>query len=77
MIGFYQSGSLGVIMKRYSISECICPECGSKMFVPRKLSRKRERGHVKDIYCPFCKKVVKMLEVRDGDFYSKGTDTAE
>lgn len=45
---------------RVSISQFKCPECGLKMFVPRK--RPREKGHIKDLYCVNCDKMMKMQE---------------
>ena len=51
--------------RSYSVSKLICPECGKAMFVPRKNGRKREIGHIKDVWCPFCKKIQKMTEVRE------------
>ena len=55
--------------QKYNISYFICPECGSSMPLPRKKSRRRDKGHVKDLYCVFCNKVVKTTEVRQGDAY--------
>ena len=48
--------------KRYTISYFHCPICNLQMTVPRKKSRKREKGHIKDLYCVNCGKVVKMQE---------------
>ena len=48
--------------KRYSISYFHCPICRFQMTVPRKLCRKRKKGHIKDLYCPNCDKIVKMRE---------------
>ncbi len=35
----------------------VCETCGGEMFVPRKKSRKREEGHIKTMWCPYCKAV--------------------
>ena len=58
-------------MKRrsYNISYFICPECGKYLPLPRPKSCKRNKGHVKDLYCVYCNKVVKTTEVRSGDCY--------
>jgi transposase-like protein len=32
-----------------------CPECKKVLSVPRQIGRRRERGHKKDLWCPFCK----------------------
>ena len=56
--------------KRFTdISTCICQECGSKMTVPREHGNLRKKGHIKDMWCPHCKKETKFLEIRDGDWY--------
>lgn len=54
---------------KYSISYFMCTECGKKFPLPRPQSQRREKGHVKDLWCPFCKKMVKTIEIRDNDFY--------
>ena len=48
-------------MKRQAMtySKLNCKECGSVFTVPRKRSRKREEGHIKDLYCVKCGKVTK------------------
>ena len=59
-------------MKRlcnYSVSYFICPNCNNKFPLPRINGKTRERGHIKDLWCPYCKEVVKTLEVRDRDVY--------
>lgn len=43
--------------KRVTIEIYICPECGLKFPIPRE--RRREKGHIKDIWCPICKKTQK------------------
>ena len=59
------------LMKRqkYVISYFICPECGKSFPLPRKRSKKRDKGHIKDLFCVFCGKVVKTTEVREGDAF--------
>lgn len=44
------------------IHYCMCPSCQNKFPVPRKLNKRRKKEHHKDIWCPFCKKVVTMIE---------------
>ena len=49
------------------ISNFYCTECNYSIPLPR--SRKqREKGHIKDVWCPKCKKVTGHLEVRSCDF---------
>jgi hypothetical protein len=55
-------------MKRrtYTISQFLCPECQNVIPLPRKANRSRENGHIKDLYCPYCNKVQKTIEYKDG-----------
>lgn len=46
----------------YTTSELICPECGGVVPIPRRRGSQRERGHIKDFWCPYCRKEVKMKE---------------
>lgn len=36
-------------------STLYCTICNAKMIVPRKRNRRREKGHVKTMYCISCK----------------------
>ena len=58
--------------RRYNISYCECPECHHEFPIPRTLNRTREKNHRKRIYCPWCKKIVNMVEHRDNDFIKNG-----
>lgn len=42
-----------------------CPWCGNKQQIWRKTGRQKSIGHIKDIYCPFCKTDVKGIEVKN------------
>ena len=42
-------------------------ECGLIFPIPRKKSAAREKGHIKDIWCPSCEKIRKFFEIRDCD----------
>lgn len=46
----------------YNISTMVCPVCGTEMPIPRKHAKSREKGHIKDLYCPTCKKIQKFKE---------------
>lgn len=52
-----------------TISYFVCPECGLEMPLSRVKCLRREKGHIKDLYCPTCKKVQKFKEIRNIDFY--------
>ena len=70
MIKIKKKGS-DVIMKM-TISDMYCTQCGKKVYsIPRNYGREREPGHLKHMYCIFCKKNVNMVEIRD--FGSKYT----
>ena len=47
----------------------MCPDCGKFLPLPRPTNRKRSKGHTKDLYCVYCDKIVKTIEIRSGDFY--------
>lgn len=44
------------------ISELRCTECGTVMPIPRFKGHKREKNHIKDLWCYRCKKVTKFKE---------------
>ena len=56
-------------VNKYEISKFICPECNGVFPLPRQKSCRREKGHIKDLWCPFCKKKVKTLEIRALDVF--------
>ena len=49
-------------MKKFEISDMLCPVCKHTFPIPRNKNARRPRGHIKDLYCPFCKDVRKMIE---------------
>ena len=51
------------------LSLFICPECGKSFPIMRNHGKQRERGHIKDIWCPYCKVEQKFREVRRTDYY--------
>jgi hypothetical protein len=55
--------------QKYTISYFVCPECNNVLPLPRKRSSKIDKGHIKDLFCVYCNKVVKTTEVRQGDAY--------
>ena len=56
--------------KFYS-SEFYCTECGQRG-IPciRNIGKNREPGHLKNLYCIYCKKEVNHAEVRPGGNYT-------
>ena len=45
----------------------VCPCCGMRMTLPRNSGQKREKNHVKDIYCIRCRMIQKFAEYRDNE----------
>lgn len=54
---------------KFDISTFICPECGGKFPLPRSRSNRREKGHHKKLWCPFCKQEVNTYEIRYKDIF--------
>ena len=54
----------------YYISLLTCPDCGKQFPIPRAAGRLRKPGHIKDLWCPFCKRTTKMIE---GGLYGRKT----
>ncbi len=46
----------------------ICPVCSNQFPIMRNHGKHRERGHIKDIWCPFCKADRKFREVSKKDY---------
>ena len=44
------------------INEFYCTRCGFKMELPRPKSKKRETGHLKNLYCCVCKEEMNFVE---------------
>lgn len=53
------------------LSMFVCPHCGNTFPLMRYHGKRREKGHIKDIWCPYCKDNRKFLEIRKNDYYDK------
>lgn len=52
-------------MGKMTLSDMYCTQCGQKNIpIPRKISKEREAGHLKKMYCVHCKQEVNMVEIR-------------
>lgn len=40
-----------------------CKCCGKEVTIPRQKSRQRGIGHIKDLWCPWCKTKEKFVEI--------------
>lgn len=49
------------------LTELICPHCGEIVAIQRNKYRAKSIGHIKDMYCPYCKEYRKFIEIRDKD----------
>lgn len=53
------------------LSMFICPCCKKSFPIMRNHGHHREKGHIKDIWCPYCKKEQKFTEIRKNDYYKE------
>ncbi len=53
--------------KNSTVSRFFCTQCGKAQFLMRKQSLQKEKGHLKKLYCPFCKNHCNHYEVREYD----------
>lgn len=51
------------------LNDFFCTQCGFKMPLPRKMSKKREGGHLKKLYCCRCKKEVNFVECNNQTYF--------
>ena len=50
-------------------STFICPVCGNTFPLMRSHGYHRGKGHIKDLWCVYCKSERKFLEVKRGEGY--------
>ena len=65
LVIYYIKGDERMCNKRkvHITSYFVCQECNNEMYLPRVPGEMRKRGHIKDIYCPYCKKTTKLKKV--------------
>lgn len=52
-------------MGKMTLSDMYCTQCGKKNIpIQRKQGQERECGHLKKMYCIYCKRETNMVEVR-------------
>lgn len=54
-----------------TMSVLVCPDCNGKFPIWRRKSSTREKGHLKFIWCPFCKEVKNCTEIRSQDEFDE------
>lgn len=57
------------------LSTLICPKCGLRLEIPRRVDRRRKEGHIKDIYCIKCGKMQKFIENNYVTMYEREGET--
>lgn len=51
----------------FDLSNLVCLECGNIFTIPRRKTKHRCNGHIKDLWCPVCKRVNKHYEIQNID----------
>lgn len=60
----------------YIMSNFLCSECDLHLQIPRPKNKQRKVGHVKDMYCPVCKKETKFIEIGEYGIYLKDCESS-
>lgn len=47
----------------------ICLMCGEITTIQRVKNKQKQKNHIKDMYCPICKKDSKYIELKDKNIY--------
>ena len=55
--------------KKTNMTELLCSCCGEIFPIHRKTNKEHKMNHIKDMYCPFCMKTTKFIEIIDRDLY--------
>ncbi len=57
--------------QNFSLSDFYCTKCGKKgISIPRKHGQARKTGHIKNLYCIYCNKRTKHVEISEKHNYS-------
>lgn len=62
---------------RYTKTNLMCPNCGEISNIQRHNSRLKSKGHIKDLNCPFCQSMQKMIEIPNLDEYNYAIRNSE
>lgn len=62
---------------RYTKTNLMCPNCGEISNIQRHNSRLKSKGHIKDLNCPFCQSMQKMIEIPNIDEYNYAIRNSE
>lgn len=50
-------------------TDMLCSMCGEIQTIRRLIGHQKKEGHIKDLWCPNCKRDRKFIEIRDRDIY--------
>ncbi|AAY53029.1 ribosome associated inhibitor A; zinc finger domain [Listeria phage A511] len=62
-----QRGNLVIPMVKTVQTTLLCPECGEKVSIFRRSAKQKKDGHIKHMYCPYCKKTQGFVESRKSE----------
>lgn len=55
--------------RKVVISTFVCTQCELELPLPRICGKQRADGHIKDLYCPKCRRVAKFKEIKYNQYY--------
>lgn len=62
---------------KYTKTNLMCPNCGEISNIQRHNSKLKTKGHIKDLNCPFCQSMQKMIEIPNIDEYNYAIRNSE
>lgn len=62
---------------KYTKTNLMCPNCGEISNIQRHSSKLKTKGHIKDLNCPFCQSMQKMIEIPNIDEYNYAIRNSE
>ena len=62
---------------KYTKTNLMCPNCGEISNIQRHSSKLKAKGHIKDLNCPFCQSMQKMIEIPNIDEYNYAIRNSE
>ena len=48
--------------RKFNVQVFKCPDCGNKMYAPKRISRMTVPGRKKALWCPWCRKFQNMKQ---------------
>lgn len=50
--------------KGFVLTNLKCGNCERTMMIPRRIGRQKQKGHIKDMWCPYCNTMSKFVEYK-------------